>query len=270
MGPFAIDGTETPDTPQDHKLSRSASIGYNSVHFAGKLSQRDLVSKVLAKQQWIPSQKIKDEVDYFYERLGIDDLYFSETSVETIAGHILSLYGAKCNAASRTGDDGLQVKLMQEANDHAVYIDTSYPGVTDVSGPAYESRLEEKYLNVKEGDKVFRLETFRSSMSEVGKNGQELRSYFVNQCNFVKENPSVSEYTDLNLISDRTFLEKATANTKTIYERMIHAVLNRTGPVIDRYEMEGANDWRLVIGMKRGTGENFFSAMTDLYHYYGM
>lgn len=263
-------GSETPDTPADHKLSRSASIGYNPVKFAGKLSQRDLVTKALQKQQLIPLQRIKEEVDFFYEKLGIDDLYFSEESVETIANHILSLYGAKCNAAAGPGD-GLQIKLSQEAEDHAVYMDTSIPGETDLQGPLYEARLEERYLNSKDGnEKVFRLETFRSSISGVGKEGQELRSYFVNQCHFVKENPTPEEFTDLSKVSDKTFLEKATSNTRIIYENMIRAVLSRTGPVIDRYEMEGGSDWRIVIGIKRGSGESFFSAMTDLYHYYGL
>lgn len=263
-------GSETPETPADHRLTRSASIGYNPFKFAGKLSQRDLVVKALTKRQMIPQQKVQDEVDFFYEKLGIDDLYFSEESVETIAGHILSLYGAKCSSSS--GSEGnLQVKLRQEAEDHAVYIDTSFPGVTDTQGPLYEARLEEKYLNYKPGSpKIFRMETFRSSMSGVGKEGQELRSYFVNQCDFVKDDPTEAEYTSIDLVSDRTFLEKATKNTRTIYENMIRAVLSRTGPVIDRYEIEGTSDWRIVIGLRRGSGENFFSAMTDLYHYYGL
>lgn len=268
--PLLASGSETPETPADHRLTRSASIGYNPVKFAGKLSQRSLVVKALSKQQMIPSGKVQEEVDFFYEKLGIDDFYFSEESVETIAGHILSLYGAKCNSLAGT-DGNLHVQLRQEAEDHAVYIDTSYPGVTDTQGPLYEARLEEKYLNYKhDGQKIFRLETFRSSMSGVGKEGQELRSYFVNQCNFVKDDPTEEEYTRLDLVSDKTFLEKATKNTRAIYENMIRAVLSRTGPVIDRYEIEGTTNWRIVIGMRRGSGENFFSAVTDLYHYYGM
>ncbi|CCG82760.1 putative NAD dependent glutamate dehydrogenase [Taphrina deformans PYCC 5710] len=264
------DGTATPETPEDHKLNRRASIGYNEWRFAGKLSQKDLVVDIIQKQNWIPGDKIKEEVDLYYG-LGIDDLYFSETSVDTIAGHVLSFYAAKCKAAAKQNDGGLQVSMVVEAEDHAVYIDTSFPGVTDSAGPLYEIRLEDKYLNFKPGNKnVFRVETFRSAMAGVGTKGQELRSYFVNQCHFVNDNLDCGDEANLEMVSDKTFLEKASKNTKSIYKNMIEAVLPRTGPVIDRYEVEGTGEWRIVIGLKRGSGANYFSAITDLYHYYGI
>lgn len=270
LSSLPTDGTATPETPDDHKLNRRASIGYSEWRFAGKLSQKDLVIDIIRKQHWIPSEKIKEEVDLFYS-LGIDDLYFSETSVDTIAGHVLSFYGAKCKAAAKQNDGGLQISMVVEAQDHAVYIDTSFPGITDSDGPLYEVRLEDKYLNIKPGNQnVYRVETFRSAIAGVGSNGQELRSYFVNQCNFIKDNPEQSEETNLEVISDKTFYEKASKNTKSIYKNMIEAVLPRTGPVIDRYEVEGTGEWRIVIGLKRGSGANYFSAITDLYHYYGM
>lgn len=263
-------GSETPETPAQNKLSRSASIGYNPIRFAGKLSQRDLVIKSLENKNMIPAAKIKDEVTFFYEKLGIDDVYFSEESVEIIVGHIISLYGAKCHAVGEPGD-GFRLKLQQESDDHAVYIDTSSPEGTDTQGQLYESRIEERYLNSKpDSKKIFRLENFRSSIGELVQDGQQLRSYFVNQCQFVKDNPAEDEFTNLDVVSDKTFLEKATENTRKIYQNMIRAVLKRTGPVIDRYEIEGTSDWRIVIGMRRGSGTNFFGAMTDLYHFYGM
>jgi hypothetical protein len=54
-------GADTPVTPMDHKLSRKASIGYNPIEFKGKLSQRDLVTKALQKQDWIPKDKVQEE-----------------------------------------------------------------------------------------------------------------------------------------------------------------------------------------------------------------
>ena len=73
-----------------------------------------------------------------------------------------------------------------------------------------------------------------------------------------------------NVMQDRTFLDKTTKNTKAIYRNMIKAVLPRTGPVLDRYEIEGTGEWRIVIGLRRGTCEGYFAAITALYHYYGM
>lgn len=239
----------------------------------------------LKKQGWIPESVCEAETEWFYGKLGFDDQYFKCESVPTIASHILSLYGAKLQALAlaaaggadcQTADDGTgvpdstdaPVRLVREADNHAIYIDTSFPGVTDTSGPQFEQRLERKYLNDKEH--VFRVESFRSVMSDWGKPGQELRTYFVYKCDFVEPNPTKEQMTDLSKVSDKTFLEKATYNTLAIYNRMIRDVLNRYGPVIDVYTIEGTKERRLVIGFPRGGADNFFAAVTDLYHYYGL
>ncbi len=36
------------------------------------------------------------------------------------------------------------------------------------------------------------------------------------------------------------------------------------------YEIEGTQERRLVIGYRQGTAEGYFSAVSDLYHYYGL
>ena len=77
---------------------------------------------------------------------GIDDMYFSTESVEAVVSHIHSLYAAKIAAFARS-DKRLEIRLDKEASDHAVYIDTSAPGVNATNGPRYEARIDEKYLN---------------------------------------------------------------------------------------------------------------------------
>jgi glutamate dehydrogenase len=71
--------------------------------------------------------------------LGIDDAYFAQEPIETIVNHILSLYGAKVAAFARN-DTNFEIRLDREERDHAVYIDTSEPGVSNISGPQYEQR----------------------------------------------------------------------------------------------------------------------------------
>ncbi|BFZ57982.1 NAD-dependent glutamate dehydrogenase [Savitreella phatthalungensis] len=265
----AFADSATPETPKDHLLQRSGSIGYAPVKFARKLEQKALVTAELKKHGWIPDAVCEQETDYFYDKLGFDDQYFQYESVITIASHILSLYGAKIQALAQ-GDNTTDtpVRLVREAEDHAVYIDTSFPGVTDQQGPQFEGRLEERYLNAT--DKVFRVESFRSGCSDWGKPGQELRTYFVSECSFAVDKPEGDDVTDLAKISDKTFLEKATHNTLAIYDRMIKTVVARMGPVMDVYSIQGTKERRLVIGLPRGTCKNFFTALTDLYHYYGL
>jgi glutamate dehydrogenase len=140
-----------------------------------------------------------------------------------------------------------------------------------LNGAQYEQRIDEKYLSTTSSENAFRVETFRSA-SSLGKAagvGQQLRCYFVYKCKFVNPNPAEGE-TDLSVVSDVTFLNKVTENTKAIYQGIVSAVMERTGPVIEMYEVEGTREKRVVIGYKQGSATGFFSALSDLYHYYGL
>lgn len=158
-------------------------------------------------------------------------------------------------------------RLISFSTDHAVYIDTSTPGISVLSGPKYEERIDEKYLNPSNPSKAYRVETFRST-STVSGSEQQLRCYFVYKCDFVNPTPAEGE-SDLSVIADKTFLEKVTPNTKEVYQNIVTSVMGRTGPVIEMFEVEGTREKRLVIGFKQRSAMGLFSALSDLYHYYG-
>lgn len=75
---------------------------------------------------------------------------------------------------------------------------------------------------------------------------------------------------DLEVISDKKFLEKATKNTKEIYANIIAVAVDRSGPVFEIYDVEGTRDKRLVVAYEMGTASGFHSSLSDLYHYYGL
>lgn len=126
-----------------------------------------------------------------------------------------------------------------------------------------------RYLNISCRQKSYRLETYRSLGTVSSSSTTQLRCYFVSRCKWV--NPSVVETeTDIKKVSDITFLSKATENTLEIYQKIMHNVLTRTGPVIEMFEIEGIRQKRLVIGYRQQTTLNLFSALSDLYHYYGL
>jgi glutamate dehydrogenase len=154
-----------------------------------------------------------------------------------------------------------------EDSDHAIYIDTSEPGVSSLHGPRYEQRLEAKYLDGSIASKSFRVETFRSPLTTSTK--QTMRCYFVYQCQFVDANAGPNE-TRLHLIGDRMFLAKATKNTKEIYQEIIETAVARTGPVIEVFDIEDSSEKRLVVAFRQRTALGLFSALSDLYHYYGI
>lgn len=188
-------------------------------------------------------------------------MYFSTETAEAISNHIHSLYAAKVAAYARS-DHRLEIRLDKESSDHAVYIDTSKPGVTTSGGPRYEARIDEKYLNPK-GDSRYRVETFRSSSTLPGETDQQLRCYFVYEAEFANPDPGPDE-TRIEIIGEKRFLQKATKNTREIYQQVLDQVTARTGPVIEMFEIEGTREKRLVIAYKAGSAPGLFSALSDL------
>ncbi|KAK4241883.1 Glutamate/Leucine/Phenylalanine/Valine dehydrogenase-domain-containing protein [Achaetomium macrosporum] len=252
-----------------HRTLRSATVGYVAPEFKGKKEQMKLVKAYIQKCGWIPEALVDAQVSWFYNELGIDDVYFQVENPEVVANHITSLYAAKVAAFSRP-DKREEIRLDMEASDHAIYIDTSEPGKTTIDGPRYEHRLEAKYLDGSDTSKRFRVETFRSPGVIGDANSKAtLRCYFVYQCQFVEPNADPKE-TRLEVISDRMFLAKATKNTKQIYREIIEIAVNRTGPVIEVFDIEGSREKRLVVAFRSRTARGMFSALSDLYHYYGV
>lgn len=221
---------------------------------------------ILEEKGFFPSDFVIAETTWFYNKLGIDDTYFQTESVDAIVTQILSLYAAKVAAYARD-DKQLEIRLDKEAEDHAVYIDTSRPGVSSMDGPRYEQRIDEKYVNHSKGANSYRVETFRSPTPLSSDNGQQLRCYFVYKCQFANPNPSPNE-TNIDIIGEKRFLQKATPNTKAIYQEIITTAVGRSGPVIEMFEIEGSREKRLVIAYRQGSAMGLFSALSDLYHYY--
>jgi glutamate dehydrogenase len=220
----------------------------------------------LEESGFIPAEFVASETNWFYNMLGIDDMYFQTESVDAIVSHILSLYAAKLAAYARD-DKRLEIRLDKEAPDHAVYIDTSRPGISVADGPRYEQRIDEKYINGSTPTHSYRVETFRSSSSLPGDNEQQLRCYFVYQCQFANPHPDPDE-TNIEIVGEKRFLQKATANTKAIYQEILINAVARNGPVIEMFEIEGSREKRLVIAYRQGSAIGMFSALSDLYHYY--
>jgi glutamate dehydrogenase len=255
-----------PMTHRSHTV-KDIGPGYDAPKFEGKGQQMESVMDQIEQKGFIPTDLVEAETRWFYEDLGIDDMYFSTETVEAVVSHIHSLYAAKIAAFARD-DHKVEIRLDKEASDHAVYIDTSVPGVSATNGSQFEKRLEQKYLDSKPGSPSFRMESFRSP-SKLPNTDQSLRCYFIYQSTFKNPTPSPEE-TSIEVLGDERFLSKATANTKAIYQSVLNDISMRAGPVIDMYDVEGTREKRLVVGFKHGSAIGLFAALSDLYHYYGL
>jgi glutamate dehydrogenase len=240
--------------------------GYFNNPFMGKQEQRIRVCEHITAQGFVPKDLVPIEVNWFYQNLGIDDQYFEQESIETISAHIMSLYSAKMFAYIKN-QNALDINLERETDKGAVYIHSSQPGVSQLAGPQHEQRIDDKYLDGKASG-TFRLESFRSFGQ--GATATQLRCYFVSKCNFTTPDPTPEQATDISLVSDTVFWEKATEHTKEIYSELMKSVLKRKGPVIEMFHVPNSKEKRLVIGFKQRATQSLFSAMSDLYHYYDL
>ncbi|KAI9015996.1 Glutamate/Leucine/Phenylalanine/Valine dehydrogenase-domain-containing protein [Hyaloraphidium curvatum] len=251
-------------------LRRSITVsGYRSHVFPSKGEQMKKVAQSLKDKGFIPPELVDAETKWFYSNLGIDDMYFELESVQTISDHILALYGAKIFAFIRS-EHSLEINLERETEENAVYINSTKPGISNPAGPQHEHRIDAKYLDPSTPALAYRLESYRSLGSVSTTISSTLRCYFVKRCDFVKADPTPEEAERIELVSDKLFLSKATENTIEIYQKIMKEVLRRAGPVIEVFEIPGSREKRLVIGFKQKSTQGFFSALSDLYHFYDL
>ncbi|KAK8846866.1 hypothetical protein IAR55_005956 [Kwoniella newhampshirensis] len=260
---------------------RKDTIGYKSSPFPAKANQQATVARILAESGFMPQELVQGEVDWFYNQLGIENSYFLWEQPEAIADHVLALFSAKLLAYTKHDPEKLMIdleKIIPEGQDKgregAVFIHTSKAGVTVTEGPGstVEKRIDSLYLDNSSPSKAYRLETYRSSGAISSTISQQLRCYFVSRCSFPTSAPTKTPqgYTDIRSVSDASFLEKASENTLDVYQGVMNEVERRYGPVIEMFEVEDSRERRLVIGYKMGGTSKFFSALSDLYHFYGL
>ncbi|KAG2066702.1 NAD-specific glutamate dehydrogenase [Suillus decipiens] len=269
-------------SPASSKASSEASLqrvknlpGYTTPVFKGKEEQRANVQADVAAKGFIPRELVANEVNWFYSQLGIDDTYFQNESPSVISDHIIALFGAKVLAYTKHDLNKLVIDLerIDEKGNGATFIHTSLPGLTSTEGPGAtcESRIDSLYLDNSTPSNCYRLETFRSTGSISATASQQLRCYFITKCNFPSPPPPSTRtdgLTDIRTVSDTAFLEKASPHTLEVYQKIIWQVESRYGPVMEVFEVEGTRERRLVIGYKMGGTSRFFSALSNLYHFY--
>ncbi|MCJ1331879.1 NAD-dependent glutamate dehydrogenase [Thelotrema lepadinum] len=256
-------------TNSGERFLKQSGPDYVAPKFEGREQQIDQVMDKLEANGFVPPEFVEAETLWFYNELGIDDMYFQTESVDAIVSHILSLYAGKVAAYARD-DRKPEIRLDKEAPDHAVYIDTSLPGISVLEGPRYENRIDEKYISGStNNDNSYRVESFRSPSPLPGDTDHRMRCYFVYQCHFANPNPSKNE-TNIEIIGESRFLQKATKNTKAIYQEAIENAVSRTGPVIEIFNVEGTSEKRLLVAYRQGSALGMFSSLSHLYHWYGL
>lgn len=296
---MSLSGAGAADNIKNLSLGRSVSNsssvqsfkhGYIDNPFSGKKDQYDEVLDILDSIGFIPETLIESEVRWFYDHLGIDDVFFARENAKGIANHIQSLYSCKVQAYSSdvAVDQQPLIQYKREDDDHAVYFETSkIISARDSKTSAnlknrFEERIDDRYLDPSSSiSNSYRQEYFSAPLnfeSDPILNGvaqksnnhlknQLFKCYFVYKNHYQLDQVSKNE-TDLNKIGDLTFLKIASDNTKKLYSNIIEDVINTTGPVIKHFQIESSDEYRVVIGFRQKTSTRYNSALSDLANYY--
>lgn len=260
----------------------SVKHGYIDSPFSGKKHQYELVLDILDNTGFVPESLIESEARWFYESLGIDDVFFARESAQGIANHIHSLYACKVQAYSNDNvNDEPLIQYKREAEDHAVFFDTSVPGKDDRNTLSFERAIDDKYIDPSVSlVSSYRAEFFSASLSYrtdpiltgIYEKNPRIKDQFV-KCYFLYKNkylgaPIADDETQIEKIGDLTFLKIASKKTKQLYQEIIKGVVNTTGPVIRHYPVEDSEEYRVIIGFRQKSAPRYNSALTDLISYY--
>ncbi|KAJ3275114.1 NAD-dependent glutamate dehydrogenase [Terramyces sp. JEL0728] len=251
---------------QAFKCYSTTNRAFSSFTFTSKSDQINQVKDYIYEKALIPKELVDSEVLSFYENLGIDDFYFQEESAEGVGEHIIALYGAKVQAIIRD-DTQPEINLKRQTDSGAVYIHTSSPGVSHPKG--YEKQIDATYLDVGSDETPYRIESYLST-EKVSSVSAALRCYLIRKCDFVNPFPSNAEMTDIQRVADKNFLLRTTPKTHGLFKDVMERVLSANGPILEVFEHTSTGEKRLVIGFRRRSTRSFFSAISHVFHYYGI
>ncbi|MEM3453491.1 MAG: hypothetical protein QW835_07715, partial [Candidatus Hadarchaeum sp.] len=227
-------------------------IAHNSFLSEGELAK--LEKLILAKGEYSP-ETVREELDWFCSRLGMNEYYFRTTPLEVMADHIQAIKAAEIIAT--VGEKkSVQIDLSTEQAERAVYL------VDDVHTRALEieKRIEQKYPNC-------RLQCYRTQRRAPGLG--YLRMYVACLPQFKRADVSPLE-TNINLVADKTFLATSPRETIKRYARLLRHTKGWESPYIEVSQVERTKETRIIVVTKKDSGHRFFSNVSDVFNSRGL
>ncbi len=219
---------------------------------AGPLSQEQMacLERLVQATGFLSAEKVRELIHWFLYDLGIDSYYFSSTTVEEIAGHLIAISASRL--AALAGEEGVGIELKNEREDRAVYIVQEEPPRTS----EIEQRIESRYP-------MGRLESYM-----IMENGRPyLRLYIVNQPDYggpLQE----GEIPDFDRAADNLFLKRSAAPTKERYKAMWELMNEREVPVVSVTDKAESKETRIMIGIHSNRPQNFLKLFSHLFDQY--
>eukprot|EP00736_Rhodelphis_marinus_P013739 Rmarinus@m.21215 len=265
----------TPKTPsrRDQGWDEADTLQISKERPAWKTSLYDKTLEYIMNEAVFTFALVRQEVEWFFWGLGLDDFYFKATDFQDIASHIQSLYAAKI-LASVSGSQ-FDIKLRQETPEGGFYCCQALHQYAVRT----ERRIEQMYLeegytsNQTSYNKgMFPLEQYGSmrmacyrSQGSIGQQTKKrLSVYFLEKAKFDDPEPVEGEF-DVNVIGNDAFLRTASDRTKSIYQDVLREAVDKVRPVVRTYDCANPDEeCRLVVCYKKRSTHSFLSGTSDL------
>ncbi|SCU93113.1 LAFA_0F14752g1_1 [Lachancea sp. 'fantastica'] len=270
---LSVNDSQVPDIST---LSISSMSDYHNFDFPGKDAQREAVLDLIDQQGFIPDDVVEHEIEWFYDALGIDDLFFSKESPEMIANIIHTLYAAKVESfarlniagnttdnepatpiADKTSSGAFSVKTQVVTDTHSVFMET---------GHQLDAKIDSLLLDSPQNR--YRLISYTAE--------NNLKLTFVYRTVFAHEPATAHKLTseqltkgEIDSISDLTMSQVTSKENKKLYGLIMQQMHQREGPIIKTLNsVADPDEVRIVVGFKRGTTKSYYTALSSLLHYY--
>jgi len=224
--------------------------------------QMDVVYRLILNERVFNTAVVKEEVEWFYNQLGLDPYYFNHFPLDKIAHHLHCLIAAK-KLALTTGTKE-KIELSNEEATSAFYIRPS----DHASCKSLEQRIEQAYLG--EGYQSQQLETknavslhcFHSKGTASKDSDQHIALYFVEVTPFISTQVAENE-TDLSKISTGAFLRDKTPHGQKKYKKLIDKAVRQLSPVVE-YHKQDDGGFDVFVAYRKGNTHSFFSSTGEL------
>jgi len=222
--------------------------------------QMSLVFAMIVSEGIFNVAVIKEEVDWYYNHLGLDRYYFERFSPAHIAKHIHSFIAAK-KLAQTTGT-AENIELTYEEHNTAFYIRPSESS----SYLAVERSIEKNYMNegyeggnsLRDKQNAVSVVAFRSTGTASRNSKVHLSLYIVDCAPFI-DGPQPEESTDVYKISTGVFLRDKRPEILERYEHIIQKSAGKLAPVVELYP-----GGHVMLAYKSGSTHSYFSGLSML------
>jgi glutamate dehydrogenase len=220
-----------------------------------QLSLEDMVrlNEALLGTGYMTPERALQALRWFTVELGIDAYYFRTMPVGEIASHLIAIVASQI--VSEHGGAGVGIQLINESQEHAVYIVQE----EDARTQEIETRIEQRYP------------TFRvSSYLTRGSTGKGyLRLYIVTRPVFPERKDESRPLAFAEVVNEE-FVEQSEAVTVERYRRAWEAMGRSQAPYVLIGEKATSNETRVMVGIHEHRKQMFLVSFGHLLNKYGL